>query len=123
MVIPMEYPTVRTRLIDVDTEPATAEVVAELRRPATTRTVALRRGRRWALGYEVVQPAPTGAVLRERGVYLITGGLGGIGLAMAERLARDCSAGAGCRRGPGGRGSPQAPSRSRTASAPGSAAC
>jgi NAD(P)-dependent dehydrogenase (short-subunit alcohol dehydrogenase family) len=29
---------------------------------------------------------------RDRGVYLVTGGLGGIGLAMAERLARDHAA-------------------------------
>ncbi|MEV6823973.1 SDR family NAD(P)-dependent oxidoreductase [Amycolatopsis sp. NPDC051102] len=92
LVIPMEYPGVQTRLIDVDAAAGAAAVVAELHRPAPGRTVALRGSRRWLPGYEVLTPQPidqTTDVLRENGVYLITGGLGGIGLAMAERLARD----------------------------------
>jgi acyl transferase domain-containing protein/acyl carrier protein len=95
MVVPMEYPTVTTRLIDVPPDGAPADVVAELFRPVTDRTVALRGGRRWLLGYEVVPPPAeerTAAVLRERGVYLITGGLGGIALGLAEQLARQCRA-------------------------------
>ena len=95
LVIPMEYASVGARLIDVDPDPVPAEVVAELLRPPTARKVALRAGRRWVCGYEAVEPAApeqAAAMLRERGVYLITGGLGGIGLAMAERLARDCGA-------------------------------
>jgi acyl transferase domain-containing protein len=89
LVIPMEYPSVNTRLVDVDPDPAPAAVVAELHRPATTRTVALRGNRRWLLDYEVVPPAETGTVLREGGVYMITGGLGGIALGIAEHMARD----------------------------------
>ncbi|MDI5967115.1 type I polyketide synthase [Streptantibioticus silvisoli] len=92
LVVPMEYASVGARLIDVDPVPVAAEVVAELLRPAADRKVALRAGRRWVCGYDVVPPAATGTVLREGGVYLITGGLGGIGLAMAENLARDCRA-------------------------------
>ena len=42
------------------------------------------------------EPAPLPAAaqprLRREGVYLITGGLGGIGLALAERLAREWQA-------------------------------
>ncbi|MER6525845.1 SDR family NAD(P)-dependent oxidoreductase [Streptomyces sp. NPDC001508] len=53
--------------------------------------VALRGHKRWVWDYEridvhSVDEVP--ALLRERGVYLITGGLGGIGLAVAEDLAR-----------------------------------
>ncbi|MDQ7808728.1 SDR family NAD(P)-dependent oxidoreductase [Amycolatopsis sp. A133] len=95
LVIPMEYPGVQTRLIDVDAAAGAAAVVAELHRPAPGRTVALRGSRRWVPGYEVLAPQPIDQakdVLREHGVYLITGGLGGIGLAMAERLARDSHA-------------------------------
>ncbi|WP_410606659.1 SDR family NAD(P)-dependent oxidoreductase [Amycolatopsis sp. lyj-109] len=95
LVIPMEYPGVQTRLIDVDAAAGAAAVVAELHRPAPGRTVALRGSRRWLPGYEVLAPQPieqAQSVLREDGVYLITGGLGGIGLAMAERLARDSHA-------------------------------
>jgi hypothetical protein len=72
--------------------------------------VALRHGRRWLPEYEQLQASPSdeqlpGAellpgtellpgseLLREGGVYLITGGLGGIALGLAERLARDCRA-------------------------------
>ncbi|WP_051736282.1 type I polyketide synthase [Amycolatopsis rifamycinica] len=95
LVIPMEYPGVQTRLIDVDAAAGAVGVVAELHRPAPGRTVALRGSRRWLPGYEVLAPQPieqAREVLREHGVYLITGGLGGIGLAMAERLARDSHA-------------------------------
>ncbi|MFB9683537.1 type I polyketide synthase [Amycolatopsis plumensis] len=95
LVIPMEYPGVQTRLIDVDAAAGAAAVVAELHRPSPGRTVALRGSRRWLPGYEVLAPQPieqAASVLREDGVYLITGGLGGIGLAMAERLARDSHA-------------------------------
>ena len=62
-----------------------AEVLA---RPAGD-AVAYRGSQRWVKMFE---PATLGGRgengLRERGVYLITGGLGNIGLAIADRLAR-----------------------------------
>ncbi|MFJ2554492.1 MULTISPECIES: beta-ketoacyl synthase N-terminal-like domain-containing protein [unclassified Streptomyces] len=107
--IPLEYPEVSCRLIDIDpVHPATAErlagqIAAELGDGDGDPVVALRNGRRWLPDYETLpdhtpQPGDAGAArpvpgpLREGGVYLVTGGLGGIGLAMAERLARDCRA-------------------------------
>ncbi|MFJ7995814.1 SDR family NAD(P)-dependent oxidoreductase [Streptomyces sp. NPDC096310] len=107
--IPLEYPEVSCRLIDIDpVHPATAErlagqIAAELGDGDGEPVVALRHGRRWLPDYETLpdhtpQPAdaeagrPVPEPLREGGVYLVTGGLGGIGLAMAERLARDCQA-------------------------------
>ncbi|MGW5019744.1 SDR family NAD(P)-dependent oxidoreductase [Streptomyces cacaoi] len=58
--------------------------------------VALRGSRRYALTHLPVALPPPGSAsdaevpaLREGGVYLITGGLGGIGLALADRLARE----------------------------------
>ena len=126
LVIPLEYPKVAARLVDLPAgQPApaeplaglVAELVAELRRPPTDRTVALRHGRRWVPGYETMAaPSPHGpdgrdgldgragrdglngsdgaggGALRDGGVYLITGGLGGIALGLAEHLARDCRA-------------------------------
>jgi acyl transferase domain-containing protein len=102
-VIPLEHPKVVARLIDLAAEPGgrkVAGLVAELCRPPADPLVALRHGRRWVPEYEPM-PAPsivdpvegggTGA-LRPGGVYLITGGLGGIGLGMAEQLARECRA-------------------------------
>nr|WP_234018393.1 KR domain-containing protein [Streptomyces sp. FXJ7.023] len=99
--IPLEYPEVSCRLIDVEPVPADAEalaarIAAELGDGEREPVVALRNARRWLPDYETLPDTATGgsadrtAVLRERGVYLITGGLGGIGLAMAERLAGDC---------------------------------
>ncbi|WP_079184644.1 type I polyketide synthase [Streptomyces uncialis] len=92
LVIPLEYPTVTTRLIDVEPTTPAGRVVAELRRPRTEQTVALRGAHRWVCGYDTVVPEPLDAartVLRERGVYLITGGLGGIALGLAGQLARE----------------------------------
>ncbi|HEY8981708.1 MAG TPA: SDR family NAD(P)-dependent oxidoreductase [Streptomyces sp.] len=93
-VIPLEYPDVTCRLIDLDTDaPVTARTLAtELADGGHDPLVALRRGRRWLPDYEPVPAGESADVLREEGVYLVTGGLGGIGLAMAERLARDVKA-------------------------------
>ncbi|MBW8805286.1 MAG: SDR family NAD(P)-dependent oxidoreductase [Catenulisporales bacterium] len=113
LVIPIEYPTVSSRLIDLDAAPTdktVAALVAELvRADAPERSIALRHGRRWVCEYEALADVPAGLTdspadasaatptavpepLRPHGVYLITGGLGGIGLAMAERLAAQCQA-------------------------------
>ncbi|HEV2779527.1 MAG TPA: SDR family NAD(P)-dependent oxidoreductase [Actinophytocola sp.] len=98
-LIPVEYPGVRCRMVDLDpaelADPArvAGPLLAELGDGDVDAVVALRGGRRWLLDYESVPVAGEPAEpLRERGVYLITGGLGGIGLAMAERLARECRA-------------------------------
>ena len=96
-VIPLEYPGVTTRLIDLEPEPAPATIralITELRGPQDDPGIALRRGRRWLPGFETMTaPAACGDdVLRAGGVYLITGGLGGIGLAMAGKLAEQCQA-------------------------------
>jgi acyl transferase domain-containing protein len=96
LVVPLEYPGVTTRLVDVEPSTPAAAIAAELRRPRTGATVALRGGRRWTPGYEAMAAPDAGdaarQVLRQEGVYLITGGLGGIGLAMAGNLARECRA-------------------------------
>lgn len=95
LVIPLEYPSVSTRLVDVEPATPAGAVVAELRRPRTEPTVAIRAGRRWVCGYESIPPADLDTarqVLRDGGVYLITGGLGGIGLGLAAQLTQDCRA-------------------------------
>ncbi|HEY1918705.1 MAG TPA: SDR family NAD(P)-dependent oxidoreductase [Streptosporangiaceae bacterium] len=93
-LIPVEYPGVRTRLIDIDSASQRAALITELTSEPADQIVALRAGQRWIQAYQVLDEdftsaLPPTAEIRRGGRYLITGGLGGIGLAMAERLAQD----------------------------------
>ncbi|MFD8339074.1 SDR family NAD(P)-dependent oxidoreductase [Streptomyces solisilvae] len=103
-LIPMEYPGTEARLIDVAPEHLGSEeadrLVDELLTEPADKVVAFRAGHRWVPGYEVREQPPDGRIpgdggggpVRREGVYLITGGLGGIGLAMAKRLVDDFDA-------------------------------
>jgi NAD(P)-dependent dehydrogenase (short-subunit alcohol dehydrogenase family)/acyl carrier protein len=89
-----EFDRIGCRSVDVDlTAPAevtAAQLFAEVLGPGSEQ-VAYRGWRRWTWSYTAVWPgtAPgTPPVLKNRGVYLITGGLGGLGLVLAEQLAR-----------------------------------
>lgn len=94
-VAPLEYPGLTCRHIDIDAEndsPAavSAALLQELHQADGTIQAVWRRGRRWLptirpLRVEAdVQPRFT---IRTAGTYLITGGLGGIGLTLALDLA------------------------------------
>ena len=86
-VLPQEHPGLRVAHVDVDDEPGAAElVVRELAAGATESEVAVRRGRRYVRVYEPVPIPDTAppAGLPPNPVVLITGGLGHIGLAVAE---------------------------------------
>jgi acyl transferase domain-containing protein/acyl carrier protein len=101
LVIPQEYANVRCRVIDVPLPAAGApaerladQLVAELDEPHETPVVAYRGQHRWI---QSLEPAPLGAptgaaALRRNGVYVITGGLGGLGLVIARHLADAASA-------------------------------
>jgi acyl transferase domain-containing protein/acyl carrier protein len=99
-VIPDEIAQITCRNVDVvlpdgDCQALAATLLTELDGAARETVVAYRGGERWT---EVFQPlrlparAGTPARLRHGGVYLITGGLGGIGLAVAGYLARSVQA-------------------------------
>jgi acyl transferase domain-containing protein/thioesterase domain-containing protein len=97
-VIPMELPEVRARAIDLPVQERSSlgrwarRLLAELATTAQDAPVALRDDRRFV---ETMERAPlrratpehVRARLRERGVYLVTGGLGGIALSLAGHLA------------------------------------
>jgi len=56
-------------------------------------SVAYRGGQRWVEQYEKMPlKKPSASLLKEGGTYLITGGLGGVGLILAEFLARNFKA-------------------------------
>ncbi|WP_433496757.1 SDR family NAD(P)-dependent oxidoreductase [Sphaerimonospora sp. CA-214678] len=100
LVIPQDLPFVTARSIDISAlskGTATPETVAELCAPTTEQAVALTPGGRWVRAYErdILPEVPAAKLplrLREGGVYLITGGLGGIGMTLAEYLVRTCRA-------------------------------
>jgi phthiocerol/phenolphthiocerol synthesis type-I polyketide synthase E len=100
--IPQEYPHISCRAIDValprpdvPLEPVATRLLAELAVDPPDMSVAYRGAQRWLRTFEAVRLEErtdlTGR-LCSGGVYLITGGLGGIGLTLAERLARDVRA-------------------------------
>jgi thioesterase domain-containing protein/NAD(P)-dependent dehydrogenase (short-subunit alcohol dehydrogenase family)/acyl carrier protein len=96
-VIPREFPGATAALLDLDPamgREALAEALIEEGLAAGTTVAALRAGRRLQRGYGPVPlPAPEGLPpLKRGGPVLITGGFGGIGLAVAERLAREAQA-------------------------------
>jgi malonyl CoA-acyl carrier protein transacylase/aryl carrier-like protein len=94
-IIPQEYPNLRCVSIDIDLpagEAMVGRLIAEAEAEPSGNVVAYRQGRRWVQSYEAVRLEETAGRsihLRERGVYLITGGLGGLGLTFAEFLARE----------------------------------
>jgi len=101
--IPKEYPNVTCRSIDIalpqagsrHEEKLVDQLIAELTAPSSDVVIAYRGQHRWVQVFEPVHlDGHTGRPprLRNGGVYLITGGLGGIGLALAEYLARTVQA-------------------------------
>ncbi len=103
-VIPQEFPNITCRSIDViiPTSGTSHEnklidqLMAELTAKSSESVVAYRGHHRWVQTFDPVHlDEKTDALktrLREGGVYLITGGLGGIGLELAQYLAQTVQA-------------------------------
>jgi acyl carrier protein/NADP-dependent 3-hydroxy acid dehydrogenase YdfG len=98
-VLPQEYPNLRCKSIDIGVwtqgEEAAERIVTELTTQPFETVVAYRDGKRWVQEFE---PLPLAEMpvdsnkLRKGGVYLITGGLGNIGLEIAQALAQHVQA-------------------------------
>ncbi|WDV92904.1 non-ribosomal peptide synthetase/type I polyketide synthase [Brevibacillus parabrevis] len=99
-VIPLEYPTIRCHLFDSDfTSEANAldKALDSFVRPLLSQTwngiVAYQNKHFWLPTHEAVSFDPSDSMeLKPGGTYLITGGLGGIGLAIADFLAQKAQA-------------------------------
>ena len=98
-VIPQEYPNITCRHIDVvipksgtpQENQLIDQLVTELTQTASENMVAYRGKHRWVQTFEPIQleePNKETIPIRQEGVYLITGGLGDIGLVLAEYLAQ-----------------------------------
>ena len=98
LVAPRETPQIKTRCIDVErlwlgrtTREIEDAVLDELNASPSDRLVALRGASRWVQSLHRLSlpaAAPETPWLRDGGVYVITGGLGGIALEIAEHFAR-----------------------------------
>ena len=97
LALPGEVPGLHMRLVDLaatlhlpHARPAAADLVAEAAANDAENLIARRAGRRWLRRFERC-PLPVVPIeawpLKARAVVLITGGLGGMGLAVARRLA------------------------------------
>ena len=95
MVIPKENPDCRCKIIDVETRGQEVKTkLPTLLREIAAKTgdgnVSYRQDSRWVAQvqpFPLEEPGPPKTSVRQQGVYLITGGLGGIGLILAEYLA------------------------------------
>jgi acyl transferase domain-containing protein len=91
-VIPQELPHIRTLSIDIpagDAQPKEIArwLIAESDDTRPGRVLAYRDGQRWEQTWARLGFTPDSTtVIRERGAYVITGGLGGVGLEVARDL-------------------------------------
>jgi acyl transferase domain-containing protein/thioesterase domain-containing protein len=98
-VIPQELPGISCRSIDLnlakdDSQACARQIVDEMCAPGLNTTIAFRGGQRFV---ETLEPLSLKSCAQDQrlhigAVYLITGGLGGIGLVVAEHLAREFQA-------------------------------
>jgi acyl transferase domain-containing protein/thioesterase domain-containing protein len=97
LVIPHEFPDIACRLIDIagracgsGAGDVASELLGELISDASDARVALRGGQRWVWDLEpapILESETIGDFPRAGATYLVTGGLSGIGLAVAARMA------------------------------------
>lgn len=101
LVLPTEFPELSVRQVDID--PPGCSDLSQVARTLvwecfsgdSESLVAYRSGHRFLRRYEKIKvplAAPSDLPLRQRGAYLITGGTGGMGLAIAHWLATAVSA-------------------------------
>ena len=102
-VIPQEYLSLRCRSVDLSDEEKSVDVegglwdrvMEECLRRSTDVVIAYRDGKRYAQSVEPIRDEEMIEVegrLREGGAYLITGGLGSIGMTLAEYLGKSVRA-------------------------------
>jgi amino acid adenylation domain-containing protein len=95
-VIPQEYSQVKCQHIDVtginlDNSQILNNVCNEITSESSDRIVAYRDKQRWIKKYtklELPKQTPKPVLLKDKGVYLITGGLGNVGLLMANYISK-----------------------------------
>ncbi|MGE0158279.1 MAG: SDR family NAD(P)-dependent oxidoreductase [Gemmatimonadales bacterium] len=96
LVLPAEVPHLEMRRVDLDTtyrdgpEGTARDLIVEAATAGFSPRVAWRGGRRWKRAQQAIALPPAlgpEIPVKPRGVYLITGGLGGLGLAIGRWMA------------------------------------
>jgi len=93
--IPSEYPGMGCRIVDADAGVTVADLARELSQAANDPVTAWRGRSRWIGRFEALHLPPLADQSQPftvGGSYLITGGVGGLGLVLAEHLARTANA-------------------------------
>jgi amino acid adenylation domain-containing protein len=99
LVIPQENPNIQCKLVDVGSQPVELKnfdrrsdfILQECQESTKERLVAIRNNSRWIQTYEPVRIGVSigrNIRLRNEGVYIITGGLGRIGLVYARHFSK-----------------------------------
>ncbi len=102
-VIPQEHPNIHCRTIDItatagDSTPGrklVEDLLLEFELASAETVVAYRGAHRWVQTFEptrLEKSAEQFSILKQHGTYLLTGGLGRLGLILAEELARSTRA-------------------------------
>ena len=102
-VIPQEFPNISCRIVDLklphdvfgSLQPMSQNLIQELFAQTSDPVVAFRGRERWILDFnpiELPQTNPLSGYLKQDGHYLITGGLGRIGLNLARYLSQKAKA-------------------------------
>jgi acyl transferase domain-containing protein/acyl carrier protein len=102
-IIPQQYPNISCRSVDVvipqqvswQDEKLLENLLNELQTQSSDIVIAYRGSNRWVQTFEPVRLEETKTAtsrLKKGGVYLITGGLGGVGLSLAAYLAKSVQA-------------------------------
>ncbi len=99
-VLPQEFPNLHFQSVDIgnwtdDPDNAAEDIISELNSGSLDPVVAYRGRQRWVQEFVTFPLGPAASEsqrLRPNGVYLITGGLGNIGLEFAEELAASVQA-------------------------------
>ncbi len=89
-VVSQEYPHLKCRCVDIDNTISEAELINELEYGSDSYQVAYRNGIRYIdefMKYDFEEEQDVKVDIKEDGLYLITGGIGGLGLEMGKFLA------------------------------------
>jgi len=98
--IPLEYPQLNCHSVDIFLPPLPGTIpdklvdmlLTEIQTESSNTIIAYRGQHRWVQIFEPVrveEPKETTPRLRKEGTYLITGGLGGLGLTLAAHMAQN----------------------------------